>query len=597
MIRQRKLVWHIYPPFLVMTLLALLALSAYTATALKSFFLEETRADLLARARLLTPQILPQLQPLDPEALDRLCKRIATGSETRITVIHLDGTILGDSHENPERMDNHADRPEIRVALGGKAGDSVRYSKTLSRQMMYVAIPLTLEEERVAVLRTSLPLTFIDEALRTLWIQLAGGGLLVAIAVSVVCLLIARRIIRPIEEMRRGAQRFAAGELSHRIRAPQALELAGLSEALNQMALQLEGRIQKVISQRNEREAILASMAEGVLAVDTDDRIISVNGAAADILGQPRKRMMERSVQEMIRSRDLHGMIRDTMSGGGRNERDIVLLGAQERIVHTRCTPLHDTDSGPMGVLLVLHDVTQLRRLENMRRDFAANVSHEIKTPLTAIKGFVETLHHDDLADPEETRRFMGIIQRHVNRLSVILDDLMQLSRIEREDELHQVRVRDENLETILQTAIQLCQPRLREKNISVDLHCEPNVLASVDPTLMEQAVVNLVDNAVKYSSAGSRIAVQARREEQEAVIIVRDEGMGIARKHLPRLFERFYRVDKARSRKLGGTGLGLAIVKHIVQAHQGRVSVDSVLGQGSTFRIHLPPAGEDADT
>lgn len=588
MIRQRKLVWHIYPSFLVMTLLALLALSAYTATALKSFFLEETRADLLARARLLAPQIATRLQPLDPEALDRLCKRIAPGSETRITVIHLDGKVLGDSHEKPSRMDNHANRPEIRVALGGKAGNSVRYSATLRRRMMYVAIPVEIEGERVAVLRTSLPLTFIDKALQTLWLQLAGGGLLVAALASVVCLLIARRISRPIEEMRRGAERFAAGELSHRIQPPNALELAGLTDALNQMALQLEGRIQKVIRQRNEREAILASMAEGVLAVDMDDRIISVNDAAAEILGHRRSQMLDRSVQEMIRSLDLHGMIRDTMSSGG-NERDIVLAGAQERIVHTRCTPLHDADGSRMGALLVLHDVTQLRRLENMRRDFAANVSHEIKTPLTAIKGFVETLHHDDLADPEEIRRFMRIIQRHVDRLSVILDDLMQLSRIEREDELRQIHLQEELLETILETAIQLCQPRLREKEISVDLHCEPNLTASVDPTLMEQAVVNLIDNAVKYSSAGSRIGLETRRESQEAVIVVRDEGIGIARKHQQRLFERFYRVDKARSRKLGGTGLGLAIVKHIVQAHRGRVTVDSVLGQGSTFRIHIP--------
>jgi two-component system phosphate regulon sensor histidine kinase PhoR len=245
-----------------------------------------------------------------------------------------------------------------------------------------------------------------------------------------------------------------------------------------------------------------------------------------------------------------------------------------------------------MGALLVLQDVTQLRRLENMRRDFAANVSHEIKTPLTAIKGFVETLHHDDLADPEETRRFMGIIQRHVDRLSVILDDLMELSRIERDDELRQIRLRQEHLETILETAIRLCQPRLREKDISVDMHFEPNLTAFVDPTLMEQALVNLIDNAVKYSSAGSRIGLETRKEARETVIVIRDEGIGIARKHLPRLFERFYRVDKARSRKLGGTGLGLAIVKHIVQAHHGRVTVDSVLGQGSTFRIHLPIAG-----
>jgi len=250
---------------------------------------------------------------------------------------------------------------------------------------------------------------------------------------------------------------------------------------------------------------------------------------------------------------------------------------------------LMDAGKKQIGTLVVINDVTQLRRLENMRKDFVANVSHEIKTPLTAIKGFVETLYQGNVDKPEETERFLGIIQKHVDRLSSIIDDLLSLSRIEQENEGQVIQFEKKTIVDVFRSAVQICRPKAEEKNIDINITCDEHLESCFDPTLFEQAVVNLLDNAIKYSEPNSAIHLSANLDDSELTIIVADQGIGIAKKHLPRLFERFYRVDKARSRKLGGTGLGLAIVKHIAQAHGGQVTVKSTPGKGSTFTIHLP--------
>lgn len=242
-----------------------------------------------------------------------------------------------------------------------------------------------------------------------------------------------------------------------------------------------------------------------------------------------------------------------------------------------------------IGTLVIINDVTQLRRLENIRKDFVANVSHEIKTPLTAIKGFVETLHQGNVESSDETDRFLGIVNKHVNRLVSVIEDLLLLSRIEQEDESNAIQLEIGNIKDVFQSAFQICRSKSEEKNIDVRFDSDQSMTAHFNPNLIEQAVVNLLDNAIKYSDPDSIIDVKAIQDDSEIIISVKDQGSGIAQKHLPRLFERFYRVDKARSRKLGGTGLGLAIVKHIAQAHGGHVAVESQLGKGSTFYIYLP--------
>ncbi len=597
MIKRRRLVWQLYPSYLVLILIALLATGWYASYAMRSLYMSQVRQDLLHQARFLTYQLLPFMAPLDQPALDRICKQAVLDMATRLTVILPDGQVVGDSETDPLKMENHGDRPEIEQALAGRIGTSLRFSETLGQQMIYLAYPLKPEAGKApaiqGVVRVSLALTAIERQLDAFRLRLAMGGIVVAVLASLVCLVISRRISRPIEIMRQSAARFAQGELSHRLALPQTAELAGLAQALNQMAQELERRIQAIVQQRNESEAVLSSMVEGVVALDADERITHHNAAALRLLKGSAESLQGRSIQEVMRNRELHHMVRATLDYGDVGQGDIALYQTGEQILNAHCTPIFDDQGRRVGALLVMNDVTQFRRLETMRSDFAANVSHEIKTPLTAIQGFVETLCQGSVADPEEVKRFLAIIERHVKRLTAIVDDLMQLARIEQDAERPYVRLESVPVQPILQAAVQLCKPGADEKAMTIDMVCEDTLKARLDADLMEQAIVNLLDNAVKHNPPHSRIELSARVMEGRLHIQVRDEGIGIARKHLSRLFERFYRVDKARSRRMGGTGLGLAIVKHIVQAHSGQVTVESVQGKGSTFTIVLPAVSE----
>ncbi len=590
--KPKKLIWQLYPSLLVLVLLTLVATGWYAGRSMHSFYMVQIHQDLVSQAHVLTDMVTPFLEPLRQQDLDRRCKEIGARIPTRLTVILPDGRVVADSEADPARMENHGGRPEIRQAMSGAEGSVVRFSGTLRQRMLYVALPIRDHDFIKGVARVSIAADAVDRQLRALQLRIVLGGVIIAILVSLVSLAVSRRISRPIEAMRQGAARYARGDLSHRLHPPETLELAGLADAMNQMAHELELRIQAVVRQRNETQAVLSSMAEGVIALNPEERIMDLNEAASRLLGRPLEFLRGRSIQEVMRNRELHRMVRTTLSAGTSTQGDITLYQNGEQILNIHCTPLRDPDGASLGALLVINDVTQLRRLENMRSDFAANVSHEIKTPLTAIQGFVETLLHGSVEEPAQVQRFLGIIEKHVRRLSLIIDDLMHLSRLERDQEDRSLVMERGSVADVIRTAVGLCRDKADEKQIALGVTCREGLTVEMDAELMEQAVVNLLDNAVKYSPAESRITVAADREDGEIAIRVKDEGLGIAAKHLPRLFERFYRVDKARSRNMGGTGLGLAIVKHIIQAHGGRITVESAQGRGSTFTLFLPAAG-----
>jgi len=587
---KKRLIYQLFPSYLIITLLSLFVVSGYMVSFTRQFYLDRTRVELQLNGRMLEKQTLRLIEPLNEAAIDRLCKEAAGHIDTRVTVILPDGRVVGDSEEIPAQMTSHLDREEVRDAFQGRVGVSIRQSDTLKMDMMYVALPLRTDSKLVGVMRTSLPVTAIDERIGILRTRIAIGVLLVALLASTISWYVSRRISRPIENMRDGARRFAQGELTHRLPLSDTYEFSGLAETLNRMAGQLQQRMEELTRQRKNTEAVLSSMREGVIATDMEQRVISMNTAAASMFSTSMETFQGRSILEVIRNHDFREMMDRSLTNRESIESDILYHhNGRESTFSVHCTPLVDEMQKRMGGLVVISDVTQLRRLENMRRDFAASVSHEIKTPLTAIKGFVETLSTGDLDDREETRRFLEIIDKHVNRLAAIIDDLMQLSRIEQENEFQQIGLEPARIEDVLKAAIGFCGKSIDNKSVDVQLSCEDDLSGTIDATLLEQAVVNLLDNAVKYSPENSTIRIEALTADNEIQIRFTDQGMGIAKKHLPRLFERFYRVDKARSRKLGGTGLGLAIVKHIAQAHSGRVIVESELGQGSTFTLHLP--------
>lgn len=420
----------------------------------------------------------------------------------------------------------------------------------------------------------------------------AGAGVAGGVAIAaLVAARLARQTGRFLRHLARMLDRFAQGDLGHKAPLPDPEELADLAAAVNRLANALHSRMQELVRQRNEREAILASMAEGVLAVDEEERIISLNAAAAELIGVSREQAVGRSLQEVVRNPALHRLVSDVLGRQAAASDEIQLLRSPEEplLLHAQGSVLYDAAEKPHGALVVLHDVTPLKRLENVRRDFVANVSHELKTPVTSIKGYVETLLDGTVDRPEDVARFLRIIASQAERLQALIDDLLTLSRLDEGPEKMEISLDRQALAPVLRAAMETCRPKAESKQIQMELACDERIHARLNPVLLEQAVVNLVDNAIKYSPPGQSVRVEVAAGATEIEIRVVDHGCGIPREHLPRIFERFYRVDKARSRELGGTGLGLAIVKHIAQAHGGRTSVTSTPGQGSTFCIHLP--------
>ncbi len=587
--RRIKLVWRLFPAFILIGVICLVAGTWYTANSWRKFYLQETATDLENRARLMEIY-LQDVRPV-PEAaqVNEICRKLGKLTSTRLTAILASGKVAGDSQEDPGRMDNHADRPEFREAMQGRVGVSTRFSFTLGHNMMYVAVPWRQEGQPVGVVRASLPMQAIAGAIRALYLKVALGGLFVVFLVAALGFFMARRISGPLNDLQRGALRFARGDLDRMLPIPDTAELASLAEALNYMAGQLQHKIQSLIRQGQEQQAILSSMTEGVLALDAEGRLLTINSAGAGMLHLDPVAAQNLPVSEITQDPGLKWFINRTLSSSHPIEEEVEIKDNGRRIFKAHGTSLRDSEGTSLGTLVVLHDITQLRQLENTRRDFVANVSHELKTPITSIKGFVETLLAGALKEPDNAENFLKIIAKQTDRLNEIIDDLLTLSRIEQDAERRQIFFNGQKIKGALQNAVQVCEAKAAAKHIALELNCPEDLRAQINPPLLEQALVNLVDNAVKFSEPGAVVRLEAQREGPQVIIRVRDQGPGIPPEHLPRIFERFYRVDAGRSRKIGGSGLGLAIVKHIALAHGGRVTVTSSPGKETVFSLSVP--------
>ncbi len=585
---RRSLFGQILSAILAVILVSLAAATWETSRSMRAFHLSQTAATLEARARIVELEMTGLFSESQVNKVDALCKDIGRISGTRITVILPSGKVIGDSEEPSAQMDNHGDRPEVRDALAGRAGHAVRYSHTLRQDWVYVAVPVIEHGETRGVVRASTSLASVNSALRGAYLRMAANGAAVALLAVLVSLFLARRIAGPVNRMVAGTRRLAAGDFGTRLVPPDSAELAELAGAMNTMAGDLRERMETVDRQRAELDAVLSSMEEGVLAVDREERVISLNRAAAELFGVNPQASRGRDIREVVRNPQVQGCVARLLAESAPFSENVTISTPGERNLLVSATGLRDGRGGEAGALLVLQDVTELRRLERVRSDFVANVSHELRTPITSIKGYAETLLAENARDPETLERFLGIIVRQSDRLTALVDDILSLARLERSEaaDSDEAGFEPVGANAVVEAALHLCSHSADERGIRIEVAQVENTLLLANAALAEQALVNLLDNAVKYSERNAVVRVDAVSDADWVVIRVTDSGPGIAPDQQARIFERFYRIDRGRSRAMGGTGLGLSIVKHIMNVHGGRIELESELGKGSRFSL-----------
>ncbi len=587
--KSRTLRWQLYVSYVAAIVISFGTLGWYAATALKEQAFRDTVEILESQALLLSELLKSDLSESETWRAKQIYQAISPSLNSRITITSSDGRVIDDSHEEPSRMDNHAFRPEIKKALAGETGISQRYSYTLNAVMVYVAVPVKQGDRLVGTVRVSRPVGFVLGSLTSIYMGLLVSGIAAIIIAALPTVYFSVRIGKLVRELEDAATRFAEGELTGQIERPVWEEFNGLAGAINRMAEQMRDRLDVLNRKKLELEAVLRSMVEAVLMVDNEERLINMNQAAIALFRPRQTEFSGRNFLEVIRNTDLQSFVQRAATSDVPIEEDIVIIGANDVHLQAHGTALRRADGHRMGTLIVLNNITRLKNLEQIRKDLVSNASHELRTPVTSIKGFLETLRDGALDDPEAARRFVDIMIRQSNRLASIIEDMLTLSEIEKTPQKGSFRVERVELSAVLQAVRKEFTPVAQEKQIDLMVDCQPGLSAMVNEQLFQQAVVNLVDNAIKYTGTGGKVVIQCCSEDRMACVCVEDNGIGIAREHLSRIFERFYRVDAGRSRKMGGTGLGLAIVKHIAAAHGGDVTVQSSPGVGSRFCIHFP--------
>ena len=590
-----RLLWKINLIFAAIVLVSALAVAVFSAREIRRTTLDEVRRNLAVRTVLLAEIAAPGITGGNFSRLEQQVRRLGRETGTRMTIILKNGRVAADSEKDPALMDNHANRPEIKEATLYAHGVSIRFSRTLQTRMMYFARALRLNHQFLGYARTSLPLTLIDRRIAESRKTILFGIAVIAFLVLVSGFFMSRWFIRPLVTMTAMAEAMASGNFNRRLHLKRRDEIGRLAESFNQMAENSRRRIETIAFDREKLDTILSGMSEGVVALDQQERIIHLNRAAAELLVIDADRAPGRPLWEVARLPELLELVRTTLKPGGeaadRPRRTMTIRpGGREKIIELHATPLRDKAGRPVGCVVVMLEVTELRRLETVRRDFVVNASHELKTPITAIRGLSETLLDDFSGMDDATRTtFLKKIHAQALRLGAITTDLMALSRFERE-EAAAGNGGPVELGEIVAEAAKSLKTAAETRNIDLAVTvADPELEVEGDGEALLQAVVNLLDNAVKYTPDGGRVSLRLCRENGNAVIEVADTGIGIAPDDRERIFERFYRVDKARSRELGGTGLGLSIVRHIVLNHNGRIEVESRPGQGSTFRLVIP--------
>jgi len=570
---KRPILLKLFVSYLLLILVLSGIILAFVFNAFSTHAVD-TAADHLERLGLaLEYTSKPLLEQKNTAGLNSFIRKVGADTRVRITVIGGGGVVIADSEHAAASMENHRGRPEVASAMRGAPGRSIRYSTTLHHDMLYVALPIGYGKQEPAVIRLSLPVENLDPLLARVKKHTLELALIIVVSTLLVALLFSHIIATPIRKLNRASKRLAAGDFKTRVPLQGNDEIQELSGSFNEMAEKLEKSFVDLSSSKEELESIISSMEEGLIVIDSEGRIMLVNRSAEALIRS--EKAVGRYYWELVRSPKLNGLVDEASRTSLAGE-----INLDEKIYLCSITPIHTGKAR----IIILHDVTEMRKLEDIKKELIVNVSHELRTPLTAIKGFTETMLEERTDSDHE---YLEIIKRHTDRLMNIINDLLQLSELE--DNETAILAEDVNVRALIEGVLAMFGQRIKSKNLNVEIkETDGDMVIKGDPFRLEQLFINLIDNAVKCTEQGG-IAVHMEKTASDVVVKVSDTGIGIPKEHLGRIFERFYVVDKSRSRKLGGTGLGLAIVKHIVTLHGGSISVSSTPYGGTTFTVAFP--------
>lgn len=578
-IRTRLMLTYLLLIFISMLILGLAMLGS-----IQDHYLNYLKNEMGKEAELVNEIIAPLMFNGDLVGLKNISGELGNKIKTRISIIDKQGVVLGDSSYNIEKMENHKDRPEIKKALQGSKGVATRYSTTLENQTMYLALPIEVGNDVLGVVRLSLSLKDINENILKLKLILLLSILLATIVVTLISYYLAKGITRPIEDISLKASQIAQGDFKQRIFSSSQDELGKLARDINNMSSALENKMLEITANQKRLKAILNHIASGVLVIDILGKIQVINPTAQKMFGFFDNKTVGINYQSIIRNFTLQESIEQTIKTAETNTCEFFTIYPQKYYLKAYITPVVQ-ENKINQIVIVFHDITSLRKLEKMKTDFVANASHELRTPVSAIKGFAETLLDGAMEDEKLRDKFMGIIDKEAERLIRLINDLLDLSKLEEKQE--KIFTEKFNIVDLLKECKTNFLIYAREKDISLEFICEEDFLeVEGNRDLLKQAFINLIENSIKYTPHGGEVYLKLWQENSLLKISIRDTGVGIPSEDIPRIFERFYRVDKARSREIGGTGLGLSIVKHILELHKAKIYVESQENKGSTFTV-----------
>ncbi|TRZ86675.1 HAMP domain-containing protein [bacterium] len=572
---RKSLFWKIFGGYLIIIAVFGAVLLGLSFKTIRTAYVEDQVLHLKGLNEVLMARVMTVLKDEGPENLEPFIKDIGKRTKVRITVIRPDGTVLADSEEVPERMDSHQYRPEVFQALQGQTGRSVRRSSTVRADMLYIGFPMFEEGRVTGVLRLSMFMKDIDALLYSLQRRMFQTAAAILALVLLVMIVFSRSISRPIREFITTSRRVAGGNFDAKVSLGHRGEMGDFARSFNAMTGDLKTMFLETRRRTEELDSILSAIHDGLLVIDAKDEVVLSNEAFRGIVQDlpPGRRFY----WEVLRSPSFAELVREARESRTNRTREVRIKDGQF-LCNAVFLPMQER------LVVTLNDLSEARNVERMKKDFVLNVSHELRTPLTAIKGFAETL--EGRLEGED-KGFASIIHRNTDRLIGIVQDLLSLAQLEEKGA--SIEIEKTDLRLLTENVLKLFGNRAADKGVRLELNAEAGLLPfEGDSFQLEQMLINLIDNAVKHTEKGI-VAVSLKMKDRDIVIDVRDTGIGIPEEHLTHIFERFYVVDKSRSRKLGGTGLGLSIVKHIVLAHRGKISVRSRLGEGTTFTVELP--------